>query len=287
MHYDIQDLLQMELEPVGIFYCDEAPQDALTLRSDRRNCVADMLMGAARGKTIVMTEETCSCAGGAVGLGFGDAFTQRNHPTRYLLSTGMAQVPEGEEVKLPPHMQEGERFFADPCVTDVWRSSLPFGDYQGKQVVFAPAKDWPETTSFKETVPSKNDHHEGDGRKKNGSGVCKNNFPELVCLFVNPDQLSALVSMAGFRSGNRLETIAPFGAACHSIIYALDQAKSENPKMVLGYFDVSQRAKIPANLLTVTLPYSLFVRFEEDAHKGCLSSHAWVDLMKKRARQTQ
>lgn len=203
MRYNIQNLLHMELEPVGIFYCDKAPEHALSLRSDRRSCVADMLMGAARGKTIIMTEETCSCAGGAVGLGFGDAFTQRNHPTRYLLSTGMAEVPEGEEVKLPPHMQEGERFFADPCVADVWKSDLPFG------------------------------------------------------------------------------------AACHSLMYALDQAKKDNPKMVLGYFDVSQRAKIPANLLTVTFPYSLFVRFEEDADKGCLSSHAWIDLMEKRAKQAR
>ncbi len=257
MHYTIQDLLHLELEPVGIFYCNEAPAHALTLRKDKRNCVADMLMGAARGRTITINEETCSCAGGAVGLGFGDAFTRRNHPTRYLLSTGMAQVPEGEEVKLPPHMQEGERFFVDPCVTDYWKSALPFGDYQGKQVVFAPAADWPEDVA-----------------------------PDLVCLFVNPDQVSALVSMAGFRSGRRLEAIAPFGAACHSLIYALEQATSADPKMVLGYFDVSQRAKIPANLLTVTFPYSLFARFEEDADKGCLSSHAWADLMKKRAAQT-
>lgn len=58
------------------------------------------------------------------------------------------------------------------------------------------------------------------------------NPPELVCLFVNPDQLSALVCMAGFRSGDRLETIAPFGAACHSLMYSLDQAKKDNPKMV-------------------------------------------------------
>lgn len=281
MRYNIQNLLHMELEPVGIFYCDKAPDHALSLRRDKRNCVADMLMGAARGKTIVMDEETCSCAGGAVGLGFGDAFTQRNHPTRYLLSTGMAEVPEGEEVKLPPHMQEGERFFADPCVTDVWKSDLPFGDRQGKQVVFAPAKDW------QEAVASNNEHHEDGGCEKNGGGEYMKNLPELVCLFVNPDQLSALVCMAGFRSGDRLETIVPFGAACHSLVYALDQAKKDNPKMVLGYFDVSQRAKIPANLLTVTFPYSLFVRFEEDADKGCLSSHAWIDLLEKRAKQAQ
>lgn len=63
MRYNIQNLLHLELEPVGIFYCDKAPDHALSLRRDKRNCVADMLMGAARGKTIVMDEETCSCAG--------------------------------------------------------------------------------------------------------------------------------------------------------------------------------------------------------------------------------
>lgn len=40
MRYNIQNLLHMELEPVGIFYCDKAPEHALSLRSDRRSCVA-------------------------------------------------------------------------------------------------------------------------------------------------------------------------------------------------------------------------------------------------------
>lgn len=50
MRYNIQNLLHLELEPVGIFYCDKAPDHALSLRRDKRNCVADMLMGAARVK---------------------------------------------------------------------------------------------------------------------------------------------------------------------------------------------------------------------------------------------
>lgn len=85
MRYNIQNLLHMELEPVGIFYCDKAPEHALSLRSDRRSCVADMLMGAARGKTIVMTEETCSCAGG----GCWARFRGRVHAAKssYPLST--------------------------------------------------------------------------------------------------------------------------------------------------------------------------------------------------------
>lgn len=35
MRYNIQNLLHLELEPVGIFYCDKAPDHALSLRRDK------------------------------------------------------------------------------------------------------------------------------------------------------------------------------------------------------------------------------------------------------------
>lgn len=37
--------------------------------------------------------------------------------------------------------------------------------------------------------------------------------PDLVYIFANADQLSALVTMQGFHNGKALNTIAPFGAA--------------------------------------------------------------------------
>lgn len=115
-------------------------------------------MGVARGKKIVITDETCTCAGGAVGLGFGDAFVRRNHPTWYLLSTGMEDVPKGEQVTLLPYMQESERFFCGPYAVDTWKHSLPFVHHENLYVVFSPVEAWEE-------------HDE----------------PDLVCLFVNPD----------------------------------------------------------------------------------------------------
>ena len=40
---------------------------------------------------------------------------------------------------------------------------------------------------------------------------------------VNADQISALVTMQGFHSGKAVNTLAPFGAACHFIVYAAEQ----------------------------------------------------------------
>lgn len=253
MNYKLVDLLHLEWQPVGLFYVDEKPDDALTMKAGKRNCVADMLIAAARGKKIAIDDETCGCAGGAIGVGFGDAFTRRNHPYRYLLSGGMNDVPEGETVKLPPRMTEGERFFESPDVVQSWKESLPFGSYERQSVVFAPADKWSEEA-----------------------------HPKLVVLFVNPDQLSALVSMGGFRSGSAFETIAPFGAACQSIMHALNQCDKKDPKIVMGFFDISQRGRIPADLLTITMPFEKFQQLEEDANKGCLSSHAWKDLLETR-----
>ena len=40
---------------------------------------------------------------------------------------------------------------------------------------------------------------------------------------VNADQISALVTMQGFHSGKAVNTLAPFGAAYHFIVYAAEQ----------------------------------------------------------------
>ena len=51
----------------------------------------------------------------------------------------------------------------------------------------------------------------------------------LVLIFANADQISALVTMQGFHNGKAVNTLAPFGAACHSIVYAAEQIDKEEP----------------------------------------------------------
>ena len=55
---------------------------------------------------------------------------------------------------------------------------------------------------------------------------------------VNADQISALVTMQGFHSGKAVNTLAPFGAACHFIVYAAEQIDKEEPYAIMGLFDI-------------------------------------------------
>ena len=55
----------------------------------------------------------------------------------------------------------------------------------------------------------------------------------LVLIFANADQISALVTMQGFHNGKAVNTLAPFGAACHSIVYAAEQIDKEEPGLLV------------------------------------------------------
>ena len=253
MNNALADLLHMEYSPVGVFYLDEKPEGVFEFPAGKRNCVVSMILMAAKGKAVVTCDENCVCAGGAVGLGFGNAFERRGHPTRYLLSTGSADMPEDDVCMLPPHMAEVERFFSKPEIVDEWKKQIPYGQDVDKHVLFVPQEEW-------------------------APGV----DPDVVLLLLNPDQISAVVSMGSFRSGKPLQTIAPFSAACQSILRVRVEMDAADAPMVMGMFDVAQRHQLPANMLSMTMTYERFVQLSEDAPNSCLSSRSWKELVKAR-----
>lgn len=99
--------------------------------------------------------------------------------------------------------------------------------------------------------------------------------PDLVYIFANADQLSALVTMQGFHNGKALNTLAPFGAACHSIIYAAEQIDKEEPYAIMELFDISQRSATLKDYLSMTMPYKLWEDMLKDLDKSCLTTHSW------------
>ena len=103
----------------------------------------------------------------------------------------------------------------------------------------------------------------------------------MVYVFADPDQISALVIMLGSHNGETLNTLAPFGAACHSIVYAVDQIVKEKPMAIMGLFDISQRREALANSLSLTMPYSLWEGLSDDLDKSCLTTHAWKEIEKR------
>ena len=105
--------------------------------------------------------------------------------------------------------------------------------------------------------------------------------PDLVLVFADADRISALVTMLGFRNGRAVNTVAPFGAACHSIVFAADQLDSDDPMAVMGLFDISQRSKAIAGYLSLTMPRALWEAMQEDLDKSCLTTHAWREIEKR------
>ena len=251
MRERLKQMLHLDMEPVGIYFGNTSISCDMEASAQRRNCVIPLLVASAKGRIISMDEDSCNCAGGAVGCCFGDGFARRNPNIHKMLAQGLgAAAAEGA----PPMAKEGERFFCDEAVGMKWRKDLPISEKAYPRIVFTPMSRWDEAGT-----------------------------PDLVYIFADPDQISALVILLGFYNGRAVNTIAPFGAACHSILYAAEQMERDDPKAVMGLFDISQRRADLARYLSMTLPYQLWETMTRDLDKSCLTTHAWKEIEKRRA----
>lgn len=249
MEQKLVEMLHLEWEPVGIFFGNTSAKPEMEASADKRNCVVPFLMAAAKGKITSMDEAGCTCPGGAVGACFGDGFSRLNPNIHKMLSQGLGdQAPE----KAPPMVWEGERFFCDEELAMKWRRNMPYSQKAYPRIVFAPLSRWNEVGT-----------------------------PELVLMFANADQISALVTMQGFHNGKAVNTLAPFGAACHSIVYAAEQMEKEEPYAIMGLFDISQRSAALKDYLSMTLPYRLWENMLKDLEKSCLTTHSWKNIEKR------
>jgi hypothetical protein len=195
---------------------------------------------------VFFDRETFGCPGGGTGLGFGDCYTPMGFPIERLLSTGgTAQLPGGRSYD----MHEGERFHRSPEVTRRWLSEFPFRQIPTAYLVAKP---------LSEATPA--------------------DAVALVHWHVNPDQLSALVTLAGFERGTVDTVAAPWGAACHAIVFALAEAERPRPRGVLGFFDISRRHQVERDILSFTAPYALHAEMEAAVPDSFLATATWLAL---------
>lgn len=246
MNSELVKKLKFAFEPVAVYFTDEKPQEALQFKEGSWGCAASMLFAcASKGKTAVFDANTYGCAGGGVSLCFGNAFEKKNHPTEYLLSTGDAGL-KAHGKTMDHSLGRGERFYASPELAGKWKASIPYTETGKQYVVFKPLSAASETTP-----------------------------PDLVVIFANPDQISALVSLSGFGRGTGLNVVAPFVAACQSIVYAYQEIGKDEPKAIMGFFDIAQRHRIPKDILSFTVPYSMYMELEHGVPESCLTTTAW------------
>lgn len=240
----IAEALGLKQAPVAVLLTDTRPEQATQFKEGSMGCTAAMMRTAAKGRVVVLDRKTSGCPGGGTGLGFGNCYT--GFPIDRLLSTGgKVELQNGYTFD----MEEGERFFESPEVTDRWIQALPYRDVPTEFIVLKPLDQVTEREDI-----------------------------SLVVMFVNPDQLSALITLAGFRRGSVNATVAPWGAACQSILFAHAEAERDNPRGVIGFFDISQRGRLAKELLTYTLPYRLFLEMESSVDESFLRAEIWQKL---------
>ena len=243
MKSEIARRLKLRYSPVAVLFADEKPDGALEFIEGRWGRVAAMMSAAAKGKTAVFSRSTCGCRGGAVGLGFGNTHRQIPGGFEYFLSTGKGEgYPEGEAYKKTPELAK------------TFQDVLPYTDIPCQYVVFKP---------LAEIEPA-----------------AKN--PAVVVFYANPDQLSALVVLANYARPGNDNVLVPFGAGCHTLcLFPWHEASQERPKAVVGMTDISARPFIDPDLLSFSVPFSLFQEMEANVPDSFLDKPAWLKVAQR------
>ena len=154
---------------------------------------------------------------------------------RYFLSCGI------------PGQLEGERYKKTPELVEQYVKETPVPPAEGKYLVF---KRWDQLE--------------------------KDDDPQVVVFFAAPSVLSGLFTLANFSSHDPQAVITPFCSGCGSIIsYPLAERDSENPRAVIGMFDVSARPFVKPGILSFAAPMKKFVQMIEDMDESFLITDSW------------
>jgi uncharacterized protein (DUF169 family) len=106
--------------------------------------------------------------------------------------------------------------------------------------------------------------------------------PEVIVFFITPDILSGIFTLINYALERTDAVYAPFGSGCGVILtYPLKEAVREQPRAVLGMFDVSARPMVEKDVLTLSMPYSVFLKLLENASGSFLETESWKKVLQR------
>jgi uncharacterized protein (DUF169 family) len=106
--------------------------------------------------------------------------------------------------------------------------------------------------------------------------------PEVIVFFITPDILSGLFTLTNYALERTDAVYAPFGSGCGTIFtYPLKEAVREQPRAVLGMFDVSARPMVEKEVLTLAMPYSVFLKLLENVSGSFLETESWKKVFRR------
>ena len=146
-----------------------------------------------------------------------------------------------------PGKMEGERYKKNPELVKDQMQYQPAFEAPGKYIVF---KRWDNLEEQDE--------------------------PIAVIFFAQPDILAGLFTLTNFDEPTPYGVIAPFGSGCSSVVYfPYKESQSDNPKAVLGMFDISARPCVSNNVLSFSVPLEKFIRMVNNMDESFLITESW------------
>ena len=256
MESKVASAINLKYIPVAVLFKEEKPENAMQFKEGRWGCVISMFSAASKGRIAVFDRKTFGCLGGGVGLGFGNQYVNFPGGIECYLSTGnkvISKSKEASEFKTSTPLEDGEGYFKTPDIARKFVDALPMTEVPVDYVVFKPL----------------NLLTDGD-------------IPELIVFLANADQLSALTVLVNYHRGTGQNVIIPFGAGCHTIgIIPYSEAKAAEPHAVIGLTDISARRHVDKDLLSFTVPLSLYLQMEANVEGSFLGKEVWMDLTER------
>jgi uncharacterized protein (DUF169 family) len=259
------------LNPVAIVWTEKKPEKALEFKAGVWSCVMWLFAKVAKeGKTAVFSRDTTTCAGGAMGIGFGRPLEK--HAARNeegfcsFLANGLegatdkvaygAVIAQSFDAHHTKMLNEGERFLKSPAVTRKFLANLPVYDAKDGYIVLKPV------------------HEVMDGEDVRS-----------IVFVANADQIAALSILANYATGNIREGIivAAGAAGCQAMgVCTYAEGESASPRAVVGLTDLSARRAVRATLgkevLTFSVPYALYQEMEGNVKGSFLELDLWKEL---------
>lgn len=148
---------------------------------------------------------------------------------------------------------EGERYKQSPELVEEFLQNAPVTHSPKKYIVF---KRWDKLT--------------------------EDDSPAVAIFFAKPDVLSALFTLSNYDREDLNGVITPFGSGCASIIqYPLAEAEQENPRTIMGMFDISARPFVPENTLTMAMPIKRLEAITGFMEESFLITDAWKQVKRR------
>jgi uncharacterized protein (DUF169 family) len=234
-----KDSLGLHYYPIGIYYSDEYPKEAINTDKKFDGCIVPLIFSSAKGKTIAFYKNNVGSDCAAFFLGYKDWIFKG---VEGFLSDGII------------FGKSGERFVKTKNQAKTFLESFKPKSINNRVTIFKPLKEFE-----------------------------RDECPEMVIFFVNPDELSGLVYLLHYNSPDKDNLIITgFHSGCGSVLTLPMKYKKEGKiKAVMGMHDISARAKLPRDLLTLAMPFELVYEIYNEIDNSFIITDNWKKIKER------